>query len=330
MSWYTFSGRQVGWAAGLLSNHPPEHFVYPNYPSAVFWFSYVPFLNSIRFQFSAGISPFELLGYRHPAGSLVTLVPAVNFTLDFYIQQGSVLSFIDAIFVNALWEFWSEMTNQPIPNLPLPFTFVFSLLNPSNPHQILRQVICPYAYISRLRGSVDDNTQALRLQVEFLAPLLQLISSNYLAVSSSYDPKMPIPVIREVTTEDFGERQVVSFSYEIANQIEFVPSSWRIGQPPDAVRVPARLVYRGSQIQVNVGVLHPYATTVLLLSDYSYPTFDFQFTIHHRYHDPSFGKRRLKFYQGKIVSVDLSYSQDGPAIENFNIIARYLRWEAVY
>jgi hypothetical protein len=329
MGWYTLSGRHVGWAAGLLTSQPPEHFVYPDYPSSVSWFAYIPFLNNIRFQFPGGINPLELLGYRHPAGSLITLVPAVNFTLDFYLQQGTVLPFIDAVFSNAQWESWDEDLERPVPNLPLPFTFIFSVRNPSNPSQILRQVICPYAYISRLRGSVEEGSQALRLQVDFATPLLQLISSDFLAVFSSYDPTMPIPLIREVTTEDFGQRLVTNFNFELTNQIEFVYSSWRTGQPIDLLRVPDRLVYRGSQIQVNVSLLHPHHTSPPLSSDYSYPLFDFQFVINYRYGNSSFEKRLLKFYQGRRVSIDVNYSVDGPAVENVNLIARYLRWEEV-
>jgi hypothetical protein len=329
MGWYTLSGRHVGWAAGLLSSQPPEHFVYPNYPSSVSWFAYVPFLNNIRFQFSGGINPLELLGYRHPAGSLITLIPAVNFTLDFYLQQGTVLPFIDAIFSNAQWESWDETAGQPIPNLPLPFTFVFSVRDPLDPSRILRQVICPYAYISRLRGSIEEGSQAFRLQVDFAASLLQLISSNFLAVFSSYDPTMPIPIIREITTEDFGQRQVTNFSFDLNNQIEFVYSSRRTGQPTDLLRIPARLVHRGSQIQLNMSIFHPYYTSPPLSSDYSYPLFDFQFVINYRYNSPAFGKRRLKFYQGKKVSIDITYSMDGPAIENMSIVARYLKWEEV-
>jgi len=328
MGWYTISGRQVGWAAGLLLSQPPEHFIFPDYPVEVSWFSVIPFLQNIRLQFPAGINPLTLIGYRHIAGTTETVVPSVSFTLDFFVQQGEPLSFVDALINNALWEKWDETEGRPVPQLPLPFTFVFTVRQaPSS--EVLRQFACPYAYISRLRGYIDGDSRALKLQVDFTAPLIQFSQINSIAVVSNYDPDMPFPLIREIVTEDWGTRQVVDLSWEVTNQIEFVYSSWRDGQPLQYIRTANRIVYQGSQIQVNLQVLHPYFSSNEFARDWSMSPFDFQFIIAYRYDNPNFEKRLLKFFGGRVTSMETTFSFDMPITEQVQLTARYMKWEEV-
>jgi hypothetical protein len=326
MGWYTVSGRQVGWAAGLLLSQPPEHFVYPNYPVDVWWSPFVPFLSNIRFQFPAGINPVDVIGYGHPPGTMVSLIPSVSFSLEFYVQQGGILLFIDAIIQNALWEVWDESSQKPVYRLPLPFTFLFTVRAAENPTVFLRQVVCPYAYISRLRGYTNED-RALCLQVDFVAPILQLLSRDFGGVVSNYDLVAPIPLIREIATDDWGERQVISLSWEVTNQLEFIHASWR--QDPQLVpflRTPPRLIYRGSRITVNLQILHPYFNSSIISTDASAPVFDFEFLVGSRIGVIPTWNRFLKFYQSRITSLNIDYSSDNAAIENVEIFARYLGW----
>jgi hypothetical protein len=326
MGWYAVSGRQVGWAAGLLLSQPPEHFVYPNYPVGTWWFPVVPFLRNIRFQFPAGINPAGVIGYGHPPGTMVSLIPSVSFSLEFYVQQGNVLPFIDSVVRNALWEAWDESGQTPVYLLPLPFTFLFTVRAAGNPTVFLRQVACPYAYISRLRGNTSEDG-ALYLQVDFVAPILQLLSSEFGGVISNYDPVAPIPLIREIATADWGERQVINLSWEVTNQLEFLHASWR--QYPQLIpflRTPPRLVYRGSRITVNLQILHPYFSSSIISTDASAPVFDFEFLVGSRIGGNPTWNRLLKFYQSRITSLNIEYSVDNAAIENVEVFARYLGW----
>jgi hypothetical protein len=326
MGWYAVSGRQVGWAAGLLLSQPPEHFVYPNYPVGVWWFPIVPFLRNIRFQFPAGINPVGVIGYGHPPGTMVSLIPSVSFSLEFYVQQGNVLPFIDSVVRNALWEAWDESGQTPVYLLPLPFTFLFTVRAAGNPTVFLRQVACPYAYISRLRGNTSEDG-ALYLQVDFVAPILQLLSSDFGGVISNYDPVAPIPLIREIATADWGERQVINLSWEVTNQLEFLHASWR--QDPQLIpflRTPPRLVYRGSRITVNLQILHPYFSSSIISTDASAPVFDFEFLVGSRIGGNPAWNRLLKFYQSRITSLNIEYSVDNAAIENVEVFSRYLGW----
>jgi hypothetical protein len=221
----------------------------------------------------------EVIGYGHPPGTMVSLIPSVSFSLEFYVQQGNVLPFIDAIIRNALWEEWDEFWQTPVYLLPRPFTFLFTVRGAGNPTVFLRQVACPYAYISRLRGYTNED-RALCLQVDFVAPILQLLSGDFRVVVSNYDPVAPIPLIREIATADWGERQVISLSWEVTNQLEFLHASWR--QYPQVVpflRTPPRLIYRGSRITVNLQILHPYFSSSLISTDASAPVFDFEFLV---------------------------------------------------
>jgi hypothetical protein len=326
MGWYAVSGRQVGWAAGLLLSQPPEHFVYPNYPVDVRWFPVVPFLRNIRFQFPAGINPVEVIGYGHPPGTMVSLIPSVSFSLEFYVQQENVLPFIDAVIRNALWEVWDEDRQMPAYLLPLPFTFLFTVRAAGDPTGVLRQVACPYAYISRLRGYTDGD-RALGLEVGFVAPILQLLSSDFRVVVSNYDPVAPIPLIREIATADWGERQVIDLSWEVTNQLEFLHASWR--QDPSLtpfLRTPPRLVYRGSRITVNLQILHPYFSSSIISTDLSAPVFDFEFLVGSRIGNIPAWNRTLKFHQGRVTSLNIEYSVDNAAVENVEVFARYLSW----
>jgi hypothetical protein len=326
MGWYAVSGRQVGWAAGLLLSQPPEHFVYPNYPVGVRWFPFVPFLRNIRFQFPAGINPLGVIGYGHPPGTLVSLLPSVSFSLEFYVQQGNVLPFVDVVIHNALWEVWNEVEQMPAYLLPLPFTFLFTVRAAGDPTVILRQVACPYAFISRLRGYTNED-RALCLQVDFVAPILQLLSSDFGSVVSNYDPVAPIPLLREIATDDWGERQVINLSWEVTNQLEFLHASWRqYSQLIPFLRTPPRLMYRGSRITVNLQILHPYFSSSLISTDTSAPVFDFEFFVGSRSENNPGWNRLLKFYQSRITSMNIEYSFDNAAVENVEVFARYLSW----
>lgn len=318
MSWFTLSGRQVGWRAGLITAQIEEHFAYPDYPASVRWFEVYPFLQEVTFRLPAGIAPNELLGYGHIAGTRETVIPTTSFVLDFYLQQGAPLQFIDQLITQAVWEYWDD-DRGVIFRLPYTFTFVFSIP--------VAEVIlaCPYAFVQRLRWYTEESTQAIRIQAEFLAPFIQILPQR-VVVTTTYDPLMPMVLTREIVTTDIGERVGFLLNWELINNIEAIHSSFREGQPVEYIRTAPRFVYTGSNIRLTISVLGPYWKEDMFLRDNSLPPRDFSFQIRSRYNHPSFVDKVLRFYQCRLVNVTTTYSPVQMLAEEWSLVARYVFW----
>lgn len=325
MGWYTLSGRNVYWSAGLLPSIPEEHFAYPRYPQQPIWFSVLPFLESFTVNLPTGVAPNRLVGYAHAAGFSEGIISGQDFVITFYLQKGQPFAFADAIIQNSIWEAWTG-TSQ-IQLLPRPFTFIFQIRD----EQLATKttIVYPYAFVKNLSLSVDRSNGAIRVQATFTSSLTQILDTFRTPILTSYDTSSPFVLVREIVTHDLGNRQGIFLNLTVSNRLETVFPTYKPTQPFEYIRTAPRWFYLGTTIEVELGVLHPLVTNDSLIKILSLPPMDLTFVFDTRDPTANAFRRLLRLIQFRVTDFRQQYSFENMVVDEVRGSCRFIAWEAV-